>query len=73
MITRILFFAVVATGATILVCLCIKKIVEAFINIAVLLDERKHPGRYLRKGGGVVLNKKTKKLEEEKGSVILPF
>jgi len=58
---------------TILAMWLIKKIVEQAINLYLQYKEAKHPGTLPRKKSGVVLNKKTRKLENAAGELILPF
>ena len=64
---------VLIIALTILAMWLIKKITEQVINLYYLIKEAKHPGTLPRKNQGVVLNKKTGKLETTPGELILPF
>lgn len=55
------------------ICFCIRQIIRAYYNYKALQYEQKHPGSLPRSGGGIVFNKKTRKLEGSPGKPILPF
>lgn len=60
---------------TILVMYFMKKTIEAFLNLLTLFEAKKDPNhpRHVR-SSGIVINKKTKKLEASGGDkILLPF
>lgn len=52
---------------------CMRKIIETTFNLYALWYEKKLLGSLPRTSGNIVFNKKTGKLEETPGKVILPF
>ncbi|MBO6281956.1 MAG: hypothetical protein J6N49_05455 [Alphaproteobacteria bacterium] len=67
----LLIAVVVLTG---LIMYLIKKLVETIINLITLYKARKDPNHPARiSSSGIVLNKKTKKLEACGDKIILPF
>lgn len=73
--TEVLILKIIAIIVlTILAMWLIRKLVESFFNIQTLFKaskDRNHPSRVA--SSGVVLNKKTRKLENCGDKVILPF
>jgi len=59
---------------TVLICYLIKKLTESIINFFIYRETMKHPERYPDRinRGGMVLNKKNKKLEAD-NNILLPF
>ena len=60
--------------AAIIICLLIKLLIESLINLKIYFETIKHPERYPDRidKGGIVINKKTKKIEAD-NHIKLPF
>ena len=58
-------------GGAIATCFFLRKLIESIINLSVLLDKKNYTDGTL-KHEGIVINKKTKKVEAD-NSMILPF
>lgn len=65
---------VVIFGLVVLAMYCIEKLVKSVFNLIVLYKASKYTNHSARvRSNGIVLNKKTKKLEACGEKIILPF
>lgn len=71
---KTIFTIVLLISLMCIACFCIYCIVKCSINIYVGYKNKKsYTPPYFSEGGGIVFNKKTKKLEATGGEIKLPF